>query len=108
MSDIRPDLRWECVQVMTDLSQFLEPFYWLQSHEWVFWILVNLSAYFGYWIARYGMLGILGVILPFASGACTVIFASEWWMGSIGIATILAVCVPFFLIAWQDRKRVEH
>ncbi len=90
---------------MTDLSQFLEPLYWLQSHEWVFWILVNISAYFGYRISRYGMLGILGIIFPFASGTCTVLFASEWWMGSIGIVTILLVSVPFFLIAWRDRKR---
>ena len=81
--------------------------YWLQSHEWVFWILVNLSAYFGYWIARYGMLGILGVVLPFASGVCTVIFASEWWMGSIGITTMLIVAAPFFVIAWKYRKRAS-
>jgi len=90
---------------MTDIYQFLAPLYWLQSHEWVFWILVNLSAYFGYWIARYGMLGILGVVLPFASGACTIIFASEWWMGSIGIATMLVVSAPYLVIAWKERKR---
>jgi len=93
---------------MTDLSQFLEPFYWLQSHEWVFWILVNLSAYLAYRLSIYTIVGALGVIYPLASGACTVIFASEWWMGGIGIATILATSAPFFLIAWKDRKRVEH
>ena len=83
---------------MSDIYQFLEPLHWLQSHEWVFWILVNLSAYFGYWISRYGLLGILGVILPLASGVCTVIFASEWWMGSIGIATIIAASLPLILV----------
>lgn len=93
---------------MTDIFQFLEPIYWLQSHEWVFWILVNLSAYITYWIARYGMFGILGFIFPFASGACTVIFASEWWMGVIGIAIILATSAPFFFIAWRERKQVRQ
>lgn len=93
---------------MTDPFQFLEPIYWLQSHEWVFWILVNLSAYITYRISLHTIVGILGVIYPFASGACTVIFASEWWMGGIGIATILATSTPFFIIAWRDRKQAEH
>lgn len=90
---------------MTDIYQFLEPIYWLQSHEWVFWILVNISAYFGYWISRYTMFGLLGIIFPFTSVVCTVLFASEWWMGSIGIATMLIVSAPYFVIAWKDRKR---
>jgi len=93
---------------MTDLSQFLQPFYWLQSHEWVFWILVNASAIFGCWISRYTILGLLGIIFPFASGACTIIFASEWWIVSIGIATVVVALAPYFVIAWKDRKRVEH
>ena len=90
------------------MTEFLELFYWLQSHEWVFWILVNLSAYLTYRIAIYGKPGILGVLLPFTSGACTVLFASEWWMGCIGIATILVTSAPFFLIVWKDRKQAEH
>lgn len=90
---------------MTDLYQFLEPLYWLYSHEWVFWILVNISAYIGYWMSRYGRLGILGTIFPFVSGACTIIFASELWMGGIGIATILLVSAPFFISAWKDARR---
>ena len=92
---------------MDNIYQFLEPIYWLQSHEWVFWVLVNISAYLGYWVSRYNMLGILGFIFPFASGACTVLFASEWWMGSIGIATMLIVSVPDFISVWKDRKRVK-
>lgn len=87
------------------MTEFLEPFYWLQSHEWLSWILVNLSAYLTYWLCRYNAIGILGVIFPFASGACTVFFASEWWMGSIGIATIVVVVIPFFVVDWKDRKR---
>ncbi len=78
----------------------------LRSHQWVFWILVNLSAYLTYWMARYGRIGVLGIVFPLASGACTVMFAPEWWMGSIGIATILATATPFFVIAWKGRKQV--
>ena len=83
---------------MTDIYQTFQPFYWLQSHEWVFWLLVNTPALFVCWISQYTILGILGIIFPFVSGACTVIFASEWWMESIGIATIIVASLPLFLV----------
>ena len=85
-----------------DLFRYLD---WIQAHQWVFWLLVNLSAYLTYRICTHAMVGIFGIVIPLASGACTIIFASEWWMGGIGVATILVVSAPFFVIARKDRKR---
>lgn len=86
----------------SDLFHYID---WLQTHEWVFWILVNLSAYITYQICRYSIVGIFGIVLPMASATCTIMLASEWWMGSIGIVTIVIVSAPFFVMVWKDSHK---
>ena len=80
---------------------------WLQSHEWVFWLAVNLSAYLSHWWLRYTFVGILAVLLPFAAGAVTVILASELWLGGIGIGFILLASIPVLVVVLRDNENIK-
>lgn len=75
---------------------------WLLMHQWVFWIVINLGAILAWRLATHlDGIGILGLIFPSTTCITTVILASPWYLGYIGIATLLVCIFPYIWIQYD-------
>jgi len=79
----------------TDQLQWL---YWLLDNQWAFWIIINLGALLAYCISLYTIVGIVGLLYPVVACIATIVLGHPWWVGYIGVASVLIAFLPFFLV----------
>jgi len=77
---------------------FVEWADWMLSNPWVFWLLINIGAYIAYLIRFYLAIGICGLVLPIGVGAATIVMGDPWWVGFIGLGSVLLAVLPIVFV----------